>query len=259
MLPHARRHALVAAALLVTSAIGTHRAEAVECPGRVDAIETDRPDVTNSSVVIPVDSVQIETGVDWTAAAGGHTIDGPQARVRLGVFRCGEVIVDLPDYHRSLAAGPTASTSPAVISIKRQLFERAQSYSVSLTAGVGFPATRSRGADGYSPYLQLPWSRELTDRWSINGMVTVTSIIGGATVAEPTIVLEREFDRRGDLFVESIGDYASEARAVHTLDGGGGLRLTTTQQIDFHVGSSLSAWRRRRYLGVGYSLRLDPR
>ena len=61
-------------------------------------IETDRPDVTNSSVVIPLGSFQNENGINFSRSNGGHVFDGTNSRLRLGIAPCLEVLVDLPSY-----------------------------------------------------------------------------------------------------------------------------------------------------------------
>ena len=57
-------------------------ARADGCPTAKDEIATDRPDVTNSSLVVPVGSLQSENGVNFSARDGGLTIDGTNTRWR---------------------------------------------------------------------------------------------------------------------------------------------------------------------------------
>src|SRR5690242_8795752 len=68
------------------------------CPKEGDAIATDRPDVTNSSIVVPVGNLQIENGVDFNARNGAGVLDGANTRLRLGIAPCVELLVDLPTY-----------------------------------------------------------------------------------------------------------------------------------------------------------------
>jgi hypothetical protein len=42
-------------------------------------ISTDRPAVTNSSVVVPSGSVQMGNGIEDTTASGQRTFDGPES------------------------------------------------------------------------------------------------------------------------------------------------------------------------------------
>ena len=64
------------------------------CPRAADEIATDRPDVTNSSIVVPVGSLQSENGVNISAREGARIFDGTNSRLRLGVAPCVEVLVD---------------------------------------------------------------------------------------------------------------------------------------------------------------------
>jgi hypothetical protein len=66
-------------------------------------IETDRPDVTNSSVVVPVGSLQNENGVDWQSNNAAQTLNGTNSRWRLGLAPCFEILVDLPNYSQPCA------------------------------------------------------------------------------------------------------------------------------------------------------------
>jgi hypothetical protein len=74
-------------------------ARSESCPTATDEINTDRPDVTNSSVVVPWGSLQNENGLNLSAFDGGRTFDGTNSRWRLGVAPCLEVLVDLPNYY----------------------------------------------------------------------------------------------------------------------------------------------------------------
>src|SRR6516225_9870976 len=82
--------ALVAWALPATAA--------AECTTTSAPIETDRPDITNSSVVVPVGSFQSENGVNISDREGAQIFDGTNSRLRLGIATCLEVLLDVPTY-----------------------------------------------------------------------------------------------------------------------------------------------------------------
>src|SRR6202790_3679735 len=84
--------------MLLSVAAAPAVAQAGECPSSASEIATDRPDVTNSSLVVPVGSLQGENGVNVSARYGGRTIDGTNTRWRLGVAPCLELLLDLPTY-----------------------------------------------------------------------------------------------------------------------------------------------------------------
>src|ERR1700753_4320614 len=75
-------------ALSVLALPGAIDARADSCPTAKDEIATDRPDVTNSSLVVPVGSLQNENGVNASARDGGRSIDGTNSRWRLGIAPC---------------------------------------------------------------------------------------------------------------------------------------------------------------------------
>jgi hypothetical protein len=80
------------------AALGAVDARADSCPTAKDEIATDRPDATNSSLVVPVGSLQSENGINLSERDGGRAIDGTNTRWRLGVAPCLELLVDLPSY-----------------------------------------------------------------------------------------------------------------------------------------------------------------
>src|SRR3984893_2085984 len=98
MLKRALRACLLSA--FAISSAGEARADA--CPTAKDEIATDRPDVTNSSLVVPTGSFQSENGINLSGPGGGQTIDGTNTRWRLGVAPCLEFLVDLPTYNANV-------------------------------------------------------------------------------------------------------------------------------------------------------------
>jgi hypothetical protein len=79
------RGRLWSALLAAVASLGALPATAAECPTSASDIATDRPDITNSSIVVPVGSLQSENGVNLTSAQGAKVIDGANSRLRLGI------------------------------------------------------------------------------------------------------------------------------------------------------------------------------
>ena len=230
------------------------------CPDSSSEISTDRPDVTNSSRVVPYGSLQVENGVDWTRRQGSDVLSGTETRLRLGVAQCTEVLADVPTYFYSLNGRAASGFSDLVVSVKREL-PVPYGFHLSATAGVGLPtgATKVSGA-GYDPYIQFPWSRRLSDDWSLHGMFTVTWFTSQSAINptfEPTLSLERKLGATKDLFIEYVGEYPNHERPSQILDGGGSWRVTRLQQLDFHVGVGLNSSSPDHFVGIGYSFRLD--
>ena len=103
--------------VLLFAVVGTIGARADGCPTASDEIATDRPDVTNSSVVVPSGSIQSENGVNLSSRNGSQIIDGTNTRWRLGIASYLEVLVDLPTYStpvRGLGSSGFSDVSPAI-------------------------------------------------------------------------------------------------------------------------------------------------
>jgi Putative MetA-pathway of phenol degradation len=230
------------------------------CPTSADEISTDRPDVTNSSRVVPYGSLQVENGVDWTVRQGSNVVSGTETRLRLGVARCTEVLADVPTYFYSLNGRASSGFSDLVVSVKREL-PVPLGFHLSATGGLGFPTGAAKiSSHGYDPYIQFPWSRRFTDDWSLHGMFTVTWFTSHHAINptfEPTLSLERDLGPTRDLFIEYVGDYPNHVRPSQIVDGGGSWRVTKVEQLDFHVGFGLNSSSPDHFFGIGYSFRLD--
>jgi hypothetical protein len=231
------------------------------CPKPSDDIATDRPDVTNSSIVVPVGSLQNENGINLSSRSDELVLDGTNSRLRLGVAPCLELLVDLPTYFSTIRGQAGSGFSNVTPAVKWQISPMPGTLDLSATVGVGLPtgATNIAGP-GVQPYLQFPWSRELAYGWSLRGMTTLffrPSDPISQLITEPTFVIEKKLGERADVFVEYVGDFPDRAGPRHLLNSGAAYRLTPTQQIDFHVGVGLNRNAPTWLFGLGYSIRRD--
>src|SRR5262252_4810189 len=163
-----RLAALVAASL---ASIGSAAAAAAQCTQPDSPIETDRPDVTNSAIVVPVGSLQNENGIDTSREHGADILSGTNSRWRLGIAPCLEVLVDLPNYVTAYrGAGPSGfgDVTPAA---KWQISPLSDKIDLSITAGAALPTgATSVAGRGVQSYLQVPWSIDLGGGWALTGM-----------------------------------------------------------------------------------------
>jgi Putative MetA-pathway of phenol degradation len=185
-------------------------AQADACPTAKDEIATDRPDVTISSLVVPMGSLQSENGVNFGARDGGRTIDGTNTRWRLGVAPCLELLLDVPTYFANIRRPGSSGFSDAAPAIKWQVSPIPGKVDLSLVFGMALPTgavdIAGRGAQ---PYLQMPWSYELHDGWGLSGMLTEffrPSEMTTRHITETTFVIEKKVTERASLFVEYVGD-----------------------------------------------------
>jgi hypothetical protein len=253
------RHAIILAMLFVYH--GTISANADSCPSIKDEIITDRPDVTNSSVVIPPGSLQIENGVNFSARDGDRIVDGTNTRLRAGITNCLEFLVDTPTYFANVRSSQNSGFSDVAPALKWQISPVPGKVDLSAVFGVALP-TGSGGiaGPGAQPYLQFPWSWELRGGWGLSGMFTEFIRPSDPTsrlITETTFVVEKKVTERTSLFVEYVGDYPESGSPAHLLNSGGLYRLGPNQQLDFHVALGLNHNAPSYIVGVGYSVRFD--
>ena len=226
-------------------------------------IATDRPNVTNSSIVVPQGSLQNENGINVSRRDGADIFDGTNTRWRYGVAPCFEVLIDVPNYAGTFRGAGDSGFGNVAPAFKWQVKPLPDKVEFSVTAGLGLPTgARAIAGPGLQPYLQFPWSVELGGGWGISGMVTnffvPTSMVSRYS-NQSTFVIEREFGERSFLFAEYVGDFPLKGGAGQLFNSGGGYRITDTQQVDFHVGIGLNRAAPAYIFGIGYSFRLDKR
>ena len=247
--------------VLAYAVLGTVGAQADGRPTAKDDIVTDRPDVTNSSLVVPFGSFQSENGVNFSTRDGGQIIDGTNTRWRVGIASCLELLVDLPTYSTTVQGARSSGFSDVSPAIKWQVSPIPGKVDASFVFGVGLPTgTVDIAGRGAQPYLQMPWSWELHDGWGVSGMLTEffrPSDPVFRRTTEATFVLEKNVTERMGLFVEYVGDYPERASPSQLFNSGGLYRLSPTQQIDFHIAFGLNHNAPDFIVGVGYSFRFD--
>jgi hypothetical protein len=234
---------------------------AEQCTPPDSPIETDRPDITNSSIVVPVGSFQNENGINMSRRDGADIFDGTNSRWRLGIGPCLEVLIDLPNYVGTVRGSGVSGFGDVSPAVKWQISPAPGKFDLSVTAGVALPTGAVAVAGhGAQPYLQFPWSVELGGGWAVTGMVT-----NFFTPADPvnrytnqsTFVIERQFGERAFLFSEYVGEFPIVGGSRQFFNSGGGYRIANTQQIDFHIAIGLNRNAPAYAFGIGYSFRRD--
>ena len=224
-------------------------------------IVTDRPDVTESSIVVPKGSLQIENGITWTSNHGSQTVDLAESLIRFGLAPHTEFRIVAPNYLGGISASSTTGFGDIAFGIKQQLGPLPGGLDLSVILGVSLPTGAARvSSHGFDPFIKLPWSKELKGRWSIGGMQSLFSNTDGAKrngVWEPTFYIEREIAKRWQAFAEYAGDFAQRGGPREMAHFGAAYRFTARQQVDFHFGFGVSRSAPSHFLAVGYSLRLD--
>jgi hypothetical protein len=227
-------------------------------------IATDRPAITNSSVVVPAGSFQMENGFLETSNQGQSVVDGPETLVRFGVAKRTELRFTLPDYFYNLnATGSSGSGfSDLAVGVKEQLGPTPGGFDVSAILFLSFPTgAHTVSSGGYDAGLQVPWSRALSAKWTTAGMFSLYWPTQGRMrnlTGEATFVLDRQVTGPWDVFVEYAGRFPERGGPQHLLHFGTALKIAKRHQIDFHVGVGLSSAAVGHFIGIGYSFRFQP-
>jgi hypothetical protein len=174
-----------------------------DCTQTTTPIVTDRPDTTNSSIVVPAGSLQSENGVNISRRDGAQIFDGTNSRLRLGIASCLEVLVDVPTYVTPFRGSTASGFTDVTPAVKWQISPAPGKFDLSVTAGVALPtgaiAIAGRGAQ---PYLQFPWSFELGSGWAVTGMITNFFTPADRTneyTNQSTLVIERSANAASSL------------------------------------------------------------
>jgi hypothetical protein len=252
---------LATALLTLLASLSAITARADGCPSSKDEISTDRPDVTNSSLVVPAGSLQIENGVNLSARGGERFVDGTDTRLRAGIANCFEFLVDTPTYFADVRSPHNSGFSDVTPALKWQISPVPGKIDLSAVFGVALlGGSASIAGPGAQPYLQFPWSWELRSGWGLSGMFTEffrPADLANKRITETTFVIEKKLTERTSLFVEYVGDYPENGSPAQLLNSGGMYRLSPNQQVDFHVALGLNHNAPSYIVGIGYSIRFD--
>jgi len=247
-------------ALLLLPAVGL--ALAADRPRAAEAeltITTDRPSVTNSSVVVPQGVFQMENGMLASDLGHDAILDLPESNLRYGLLPRTELRLMLPDYFYSLTSATPSGFGDSSVGVKQQLGPTPGNFNLSAIVFVSFPTgARNISSGGYDPGLQLPWSRQLSANWTAGGQVAFywpTERTHDFT-GETTFFLDRQLTKPWDAFLEYAGDFPHRGGSRQILHLGSSYKLTPRQQIDFQIAAGLSPAVPHMFVGVGYSFLL---
>lgn len=249
---------ILVASLVVVVVLVEHGQAAASDPAAAPIV-TDRPAVTDSSIVVPPGSLQAENGFARTVRQEQGTLDGPETLLRFGVASKTELRLTTPDYFGG--AGMSSGFGDLAVGMKQQLGPTSGGFDVSLVLSLSLPTgARAISSRGYDPFVQLPWSRALSSNWTVAGMLSVywpTEQGRRNVTGETTYLVDRQLTKTWDAFVEYAGDFPGRGGPRHLVHFGSAYKPTPHQQIDLHFGLGLSSAAVDHFVGVGYCFRLQ--
>jgi hypothetical protein len=226
-------------------------------------IATDRPTVTNSSIVVPYGYLQTENGFLDSYSQGQNTADGPENALRFGIAAKTELRLEVPDYFYNVTngGGPGTGFGDVALGVKQQLGPTPGGFDVSATVFLSFPSgAKSVSSGGYDPGAQVAWSHGLSAKCSAAGMFSMYWPTEGGSrnvTGEATILLDRQLAGPWDVFAEYVGDFPERGGTRQFLQIGTSLKLGKNQQLDAHYGVGLTPAAVHHFVGIGYSFRFQ--
>lgn len=226
-------------------------------------ITTDRPAITDSSVVIPSGILLFENGFTETGNQGQQGFDFPETLARFGLTSKTELRFTAPDYFHNFNTGTGFGSGWGDLSlgVKQQLFATSAGFDASLIASVSFPTgANAISSHGYDPQLLLPWSHPISKNWTAAGMFSLFWPTEGPRrnlTGQASFLLDRQITSRWDAFIEYGGEFPQRGGPQNLLHLGTSFKITSNQQLDFHFGFGLSSAAVDHFVGLGYSFQFQ--
>lgn len=216
------------------------------------SLVTDRPDFTESAIVVPRGTVQIESGVTVSAVGSETATSAPELLVRWGLAGRAELRVQSPDF--TIADGSSGVGDPSV-GFKYE-FAPVRDWSVAAIAVTSIPVGDDTiGSMQFEPLVIVAVGTDV-------GVVSVGSQVEGAWDGDSesvlfggTFVLGTALGSGVGAFVESALSQEPSGTAALTLHSGLTYAAAHLVQIDLHFGAGLTETAPDVFVGVGLSLR----
>lgn len=258
----ARRQAarIAAAVALAMTMLSSIPARAQTAAVTRAPIVTDRPDFTESDVVVPQGMLQIETGFTVEQGKGSRALGLPEALLRCGAAQKFEWRLGLPDFNRARADGQTTrGLGDTYLGAKFQIGPTRQGLGISLIPAIFVPTGgRDFGSGSVNPELKLCLARDLSARWTVAGMLYAswpTEDKRRNPTLQNTVSFGYAFTDRFSMFNEYAGTFARRGAAEHVLHSGFAYLLSDDRQLDLHFGFGLSSAAPGSFFAAGYSVR----
>jgi Putative MetA-pathway of phenol degradation len=228
-----------------------------------EELVTDRPDQTESAAVVPVGSVQIETGVLYVNDYYRWTFSLPTALVRVGVTDdlelrfTGEYVHDKYqlaniDYVDQGIAGISAGAKIEII--EENGFIPSAAFIGHIALPVGSPAFRPTHV---APDFRFAFSHSLGDGFTISSNLGGEwDGDGGSGAGIYTLALGFDLWEDWGGYIEAFGSMWGDSRPSHLLDGGVTILAAPNFQFDASFALPFTERGPDYYANVGLSWRL---
>lgn len=137
-----------------------------------EPIATDRPDFTESALVVPRNWIQLETGFTYQWTKQAFTLGAPEALFRISASDKSEIRIGVPDFNWQRGGGVTArGWGDTYLGMKIQLGPLKNGDDLAIIPAVTVPSRDTNFSSGsYDPEVKLCWGRDLGHSWGVSAM-----------------------------------------------------------------------------------------
>jgi len=222
---------------------------------------TDRPDFTETSVVVAPGRLQIEGGFTYEEGEGYVARTAPELLARIGVLPRAELRLGFDQAWVS-PAGSFDDAATFYVGSKIQFGPAGASWGLAAIPAIVFTSVDA-GIDDVSGdtsfELILAWSRDLDERWSLGGIVgPVWSDLDGEgdDVVVATVALGTGLGDKIGAFLEWAAELPQDgAEGTHLAHHGYTYALGERAQLDVHGAVGLTDASPDWFLGVGFAFK----
>ncbi len=233
------------------------------CSQAVDPINTDRPDQSDGTYILPQKKFQLETGINFFQSPREFTDITQSTLLRYGISKTSEVrlLINEGLIKEEDVAGRSFVLYPAALSAKHALFKERKIWPAVTVVGyikLPFGATKKYQLNRFAPTLLLAFQNDFTDKLSLgynlgiarNGTGDINYYLATASFSA---VLSEKFS----LFAEYFSQFNSVGGPSHNMDTGLQFLLNPRLQLDMAAGSSLFDKGATTFETFGVSYRFD--
>lgn len=235
---------------------------------------TDRPDFTESSVVVGTGVIQVESGTslefDGAGDAHSRTLTTPLALMRLGVSKTLELRLSsdgglFSTYGQGASRFSTNAAADMEVGAKWAFFTHEPAgFALAVIPMVSLPVGSSLGSSGsYDPTVKLTWAKSLPSGFDLSGNYNVAAIrddLGRYAEQAHSVSLAHEVGGGWGMYWEAFGFITSGRPygAAWTVNSGVTHGIGGNAQFDVEVGRGVTAAAPDWFVGMGMAMRRAP-
>jgi Putative MetA-pathway of phenol degradation len=232
-----------------------------------DAIDTDRPDFTDGTGIIPKGLCQVETGYTFSRVKDGESSSFGEVLVRIPIAERVEARLGVNSYDWLHGEGTKAQglEDPSV-GVKIRLTDDAEKLppghpEIALLFITTVPVGgKEITADVWQPTVKLALSRPVTKRFSLSANADYSYLAdGGRRFSQAAASLSARISLTGrlDAYVETFGRSKETAGGSWTqyVDSGLSYTITPNLKVDVRAGTGLNHGGPNYFVGAGGGVR----